>query len=149
MGQREDLLGYRLSLGIPTPDPNVFIGSNLGSKDNKFANAYINRLVVGPNTIYVENKNRDLPSHKLAINDLDGSDKLTIWQDIQWKDIPQNIQRLAIQYGIPINIFSSAAGTWQSKSKFTQFGLQDLITYANRKNLLGALNIKQILHLHF
>ena len=135
----EDYIGHTYN-GSDIKAEDVFKGVQLGDLNNRFTSVYANRFVAGPATYTKQDENGII--RNLAINDLDGSDKLTIWQDILWKDIPQNIQRLAIQYGIPINIFSSAAGTWQAKSKFTQFGLEDLITYANRKNLLGTLNIR-------
>ena len=140
-GEIQQFLGYTLNRGIPTPKENVFLGTNLGSITKSFANAYINRLVVGYNTIYVKGKGENTDAHPLAITDIYGTPK-TWWETKTWPSLPSHVQRLAIQYGIPVNIFSCAAGSWQAKSKYTQFGIEDLITYCNRKNLLGTLNIK-------
>lgn len=73
---------------------------------------------------------------------------LTNLTDKQWiadnraAQIDFMTKRMALLQGLPLTIFSYAAGIFRSNNKYNLFGLIDLLTYVSRLNILGSINIR-------
>ena len=64
-----------------------------------------------------------------------------IYDNSSWEKTSEPIQNLSLLQGLPVTIYSYAAGLLKSNNKYNLFGIVDFFSYISKKNILGALNL--------
>ena len=64
-----------------------------------------------------------------------------IYDNSSWEKTSEPIQNMSLLQGLPVTIYSYAAGLLKSNNKYNLFGILDFFSYISKKNILGALNL--------
>ena len=77
-----------------------------------------------------------------SVNNILKNFKSRIFSNTEWSDTSDGIKNISLLQGLPITIYSYAAGLYRSNNKYNLFGLIDFFTYISRLNILSSINIR-------
>ena len=69
--------------------------------------------------------------------------KAKVFDNTIWYNTSKALKRISLLQGLPITIFSYAAGIFKSNNRFSLYGIRDLFRYISRLNILGTINIRE------
>ena len=89
-------------------------------------------------------------SNIIPINNIANNSVLSVLDNIQnrtfdntsWLTTSAAMKKISLLQGLPVTIYSYAAGIFRSNNKFNLFGLIDFFTYISRLNILSTLNVR-------
>ena len=73
----------------------------------------------------------ELPITSILINH-----EQRLFSNRTWDTTSDALKKISLLQGIPITVFSYAAGLFRSNNKYNLFGLIDIFTYISRLNIL-------------
>jgi len=65
-----------------------------------------------------------------------------IYDNSTWEKTSEPMKNMSLLQGLPLTIYSYAAGLLKSNNKYNLFGILDFFSYISKKNILGALNLR-------
>lgn len=77
-----------------------------------------------------------------SVSDVLQNHENRIFDNLTWATTSPAIKKISLLQGIPVTIYSYAAGIFRSNNKYNVFGLVDVLTYISRINVLSSLNIR-------
>tara|TARA_B110001452_G_C15240623_1_gene429552 strand:+ start:1843 stop:4812 length:2970 start_codon:yes stop_codon:yes gene_type:complete len=84
----------------------------------------------------------NIPSNFKSDQDNLSNHENTIYDNTIWEKTSNALKRMSLLQGLPLTLYSYAAGIFRSNSKFGLYGIIDLFTYVSRKNILGSINLR-------
>lgn len=79
----------------------------------------------------------DLPITSVLINH-----EQRLFSNRSWDTTSDALKKISLLQGVPITVFSYAAGLFRSNNKYNLFGLIDIFTYISRLNILSSINVR-------